>query len=753
MKPPSARDRPPFFASRLGVALAGAALAGATVAVYHGSFSVPFLLDDVPGIQNNFSIRRLWPLGRVLAPPAGLTTSGRPIVNLSLAVNYAIGGLSVWNYHALNLAVHILAALALFGIVRRTLLRPVPAGWLAAAATRQSPGETATILGFAVASIWALHPLQTATITYVIQRAEAMMGLFYLLTFYCFIRGVERTETGRQGSETRSGLASGRRSLTSGLWLPASVLSCLLGMATKEVMVSAPVIVLLYDRTFVAGTFCGAWRRRKWFYAALAATWALLVWLVVSVGGNRNGSVGFGLGLNWWAYELTQFVAIARYLWLSVWPHPLVFDYGPFSVDHVTQVLLPAVIVVLLAAGTIVSLWRRPVIGFAGMWFFSILAPTSLMPGPSDMIDEHRMYLALAAVIGVLVAGACGLLRRLPWPALYAAGPWLIPALALPLGLLTARRNEDYRSELAIWTDTVEKRPGNPAAHDSLGNALEHAGRLNEAIEQHEQALKLTDFAQAHYNLGVAFSKAGRLPEAIEQFQQALRLRPDQVDSYDSLGNALVAMGRIPEAIEQYQRALQINPDDLHANYNLGVVLSQTGRMAEAVGPFEVAARLAPDNAALQNNLGIALARTGRTAEAIEHYQAALRIDPQHAATHVDLGISLAACGRTAEAVEQYQEALRLDPNSAEAHLNLANIWFQQNRITEAMEQCREALRIKPDYTDARYNLGLGLIQQGRLAEATDQFRQLLRINPNDVQAQRVLARLQAYEQAAGPAK
>lgn len=739
MKPLPPRENPSFFSSPASIFLAGAVIAGAALAAYHNSFSGPFLLDDLPGIQDNLTLRHLWPIGRVLSPPPDLTTSGRPMVNLSLAINYALGGTTVTGYHALNLVIHIFASLALFGLVRRTLLRPVMTGILSASQPAPDPAATATLLGFAIALIWALHPLQTEAVTYIIQRAESMMGLFYLLTLYCFVRGAD----------------SGRP----GFWLPASIFCSLLGMATKEVMVSAPLIVLLYDRTFVAGTFREAWNRRRWFYAGLAGTWLLLGYLVASVGGNRNGSVGFGLGVNWWAYELTQFQAIAHYLRLSLWPHPLVFQYGPIAVRQASEVLPQAVLVVLLAAGAVAGLWRRPAIGFAGVWFFAILAPTSVMPGPTDMIVEHRMYLALAPLVALL---ATGLFVFILWIQKKAAGGragqiaglCLVPALALPLGLLTARRNEDYRSELALWGDTVARRPDNPAAHDSLGNALEHAGRLEEAIAQHQQALQLMDFAQGHYNLGNVLARSGRFQEAIEQYGQALRLRPDQADTYDNLGIALFQLGRIPEAIEQYQHALQINPDHVQANNNLGVALVRTGRAPEAIAYYQAAARFEPGNASLQNNLGIALAKAGRSAEAIGHYEEALRLDPQNAATHVNLGISLAECGRTAEAVERYQQALRLDPSSAEAHLNLANVWFRQGRMTEAMAQCEEALRIKPDYADAHYNLGIALIQAGRMAEATGHFQQLLRINPDDVQAQRILARLQAYQQpAAAPLK
>ncbi len=282
---------------RRGILRASGLLATVIVVAYSNSFSGPFVYDDVNSIaQGNPTLFHLWPIWPVLNPPDGLTVSGRPLLNLSFAVNYALGGTKVWGYHALNLVIHVLAGLTLFGLVRRTLLLPRLRGQF---------GATALPLALVAAALWALHPLQTEAVTYVVQRAESMMGLFYLLTMYAFVRGLESPAPAR--------------------WYAASIGSCLLGMASKEVMVSAPVMVLLFDRTFGSGSFREAFRQRRRFYLALAATWLWLGCLVMSTGGNRSGSVGFNVGVSWWAYILTQFVAVTRYLRLSFWPHPLVF--------------------------------------------------------------------------------------------------------------------------------------------------------------------------------------------------------------------------------------------------------------------------------------------------------------------------------------------------------------------------------------------------------------------------------------------
>ncbi|MDE3083758.1 MAG: tetratricopeptide repeat protein [Verrucomicrobiota bacterium] len=685
----------------------------AGLAAYRNSFSGPFIYDDLPSIRDNPTIRHLWPIWPVLSPPHGITTDGRPLLNFSFAVNYALGGDNPWGYHALNLAIHMLAGLALFGLVRRTLEKLDVRDQGSDVRKLKLEAENNLASAFCIALLWTLHPLQTEAVTYVVQRAESLMGLFYLLTLYCFARYASEAEGQRREARGQKKFrftlpdirhpTSDIRHVSSCLWPIASCLACLLGMASKEVMVSAPLMVLLYDRTFVAGTFRDAWNRRRRFYIALASTWLLLGYLVIRAGADRGGTAGFDVGVAWWAYWLTQFKAIAHYLWLTAWPHPLVFEYGTYWVKHAAEILPYAPVVVLLVIGTVIALWRRPVLGFLGVWFFAILAPTSLVPGPTQMIVEHRMYLPLAAVIALAVGGihALGRLRSIV----------VFAAIAVVIGLLTERRNRDYRSDLAIWSDTVAKRPNN---------------------------------AIAHYNLGTALFDAGRFAEAISHFQEAMRLKADYLLVRNNIGNALFRLGRAKEAIDQYQELLRLKPDDAAAHENLGNTFLQMGRMDEAVGQYEEVLKLKPGSAEAHDSLGNALLLSGRMEEAMNRYQEALRLEPDSAKIHYDFGTALARTGRQAEAVGQYQEALRLKPTLVAAHNNLGAILVQMGRMDEAVEQYQEALRLKPDYIGAHFNLGNVLLRMGRNLDAMDQYREVLRLDPDNAAARRILAQMQA---------
>jgi protein O-mannosyl-transferase len=665
--------------SRWKIVLAGAVIVLAALAAYHNSFSGAFVFDDPQSIIENATIRPPWSIAALLSPPAQATVAGRPLVNLSLALNYAMGGTDVWGYHAVNLVIHMLAGLALFGVIRRTLVglggaqtcRAVVVGRSLATDDRPQAGflrlrSDATLLALAVALLWTVHPLQTESVTYTVQRTESLMGLFYLLTLYYFIRGVEEQE-GVGGSSTTSGhaLPDGmacheRRSKSGVEWFVLSVAACLLGMASKEVMVSAPVMVLLYDRTFLAGTFREAWRRRRRPYLGLAATWLLLGCLVASVGGNRGGTSGMGSGATPGAYVLTQFPAVVNYLWLSVWPHPLVFDYGAEWVKDAVDVVPAALLVVGSMAGTLFALKRWPVLGFLGVWFFAILAPTSLVPGPRQTIAEHRMYLAVAAIISLLVFVVHASSGRRTLVAWFA--------LALGLGWLTVSRNEDYRTELSIWGDTAAKRPRNPWVQTNLGMALYDQGKAAESMRYFERSLKLgIDDAGPHNNLGLALAKLGRGPEALSQYEAALRLRPAFPEAHNNLGLLLSEMNRPAEALSHLETALRLKPGLATVHFNLGNTLAQMGRMEEAIARYEQAIRMNLKDAAAYTNLANVLVRIGRPSEGIRRYEMAARLDPNDAMAQYNLAMVLAQIGRTSDAIVHFQEAVRLRPDDTEA--------------------------------------------------------------------------------------
>lgn len=622
--PPSPAARPVPPASP-GPALF---LVVAVVALYAGSLRAPLLFDDLGAIADNASIRSL---ATALHPPAdGSTTTGRPVLNLSFALTYLVSGSAPWGHRAGNILIHAAAALALLGLARRLFAAILPA--------------TAPALATALAILWAVHPLQTESVTCIAQRSESLVGLFYLLTLYAFLRGAE-------GGGSRG-------------WLALSVGACLLGMGTKEVMVSAPLLVLLADRTFVAGSFAAAWRARRGYYVALAATWLLLLGLVLGGGGARGASAGLGLGVSPWTYLLKQAEALVLYLKLSVWPHPLVLDYGTAVAPAPAEVWWQGLVVWALVGATLWALWRRPALGFAGAAFFAILAPSSsVIPLVTQTMAEHRMYLPLAAVLGVLVAG----LHR----ALGKGTPFVLGVAAFAFTSLTFDRNRDYRDTLVIWADSVAKYPASARAQHNLAVEFQRRGRAGEAVAAAQEAAALSPgYVPAHYTWGLALLDLGRVDEAIARLETAVKLGPAHADAQLALGNAYMRAGRTAEAAARFTASLELKPA-ADAHHNLAVALAALGRPADAERELRAAVALEPGLAPARRRLALLLAQANRLPEAGEQFRVLVELEPADADARANYGNVLLLTGRPAEAVAQYEAALRLRPGDARAEENL----------------------------------------------------------------------------------
>ena len=692
-------------------------IVAAAAGAYATSFFGAFQFDDIPAILENPTVRHLWPLGIPLRPPPGaLTVSGRPILNLSLALNYAVSGYHPWSYHAFNLLIHIGVALVLFGIVKRTL-----AG---------TGGPKPAVSALAVALIWAVHPLTTETVTYIVQRAESLMALFYLLTLYCFIRSIDPARPGRNVG-----------------WKALAILACWLGVGTKEVMVSAPVAVLLYDRIFVAKSWRGAWRARRGFYLSLVASWAPLIWLVAGTGWDRGGTAGFRVGVSWGGYWLSQGEAMARYLGLVLWPHPLTIDYGPPSAPAAVAYALVALVLVAFVATAVACVRGRPWAFLAGLCFL-VLAPTSVIPGVLQYAAEHRMYLPLAAAVTAVVLGIQA-----------AAARWVVPGRARTRGLVsllivvvaglgtaTAMRNRVYRDELSLWMDTAAKRPRSALAEANLGKALLDRGRMVEGLAICQKAVALDPMKPAaRYNLGLAYEEEKRWTDALNEFAAAADLNPKLFYAEFHAGRLLDRLGRPAEAERFLRAALAAAPDLAEAHGSLGVALAALGRPAEAINEFEHSLLLDPDQPEVEFNLGVSLAGLGRLEEAVAHYSKAVRLRPEYGGAELNLGVSLAQLGRLADALPALQAAARLMPDSPEAHENLATLLDQLGRTDEAIAEYRSALHLRPGYAEAHYNLGNAMIRVRDLAAARAEFAEALRLKPDFGAAREMLDRLASF--------
>jgi protein O-mannosyl-transferase len=556
-------------------------------------------------------------------------------------LNYWFGKLDPRGYRLINIGLHATSAILLWLIVRRTLRLDF---------FHDKFAHVAAPLSFACALVWALHPLNTESVVYVTQRTELMMGFLYLATIYSCLRYWE------------AGRPVKRRT-----WLTVAVMASLLGMLSKESMATAPLMVLLYDRTFVSGSFPRAWRESWPLYVGLMLTWILLA--VLNLSGPRTPMVGFGLGVSAWAWWLTQAKVLFIYLKLAIWPWPLLIHYEMPYLETISQAWPWIVGAAMLAVATMLLLWRRSAAGFAGAWLLVVLSPTMAIPLVSSVAAERRMYVPLMAIVCLGVAGGYVLLAaclrllssRRPQLSTWRAGGIAIAAalsLATVFGLVSVRRLAMYGDELTLWMDAEKYEPDSTMVQTNIGTALDNAGRHEEALVRFEKlAHEHPDVLLAHYNLARLLEDANRLPEAQEHAAIVVRLRPDLGSGHYTLGHLLERAGETQRAQQEYEEALRLFPNFPMAHYALGCLLEKEGDTPAARSHFEDAIRLYPQFPSAHRNLALLLSRNNQVQQAIPHFEQVLRL-ARSADAYANLARAYAQAQRPTEAIGTAQAAV-----------------------------------------------------------------------------------------------
>lgn len=548
----------------------------AGVLCYLSSFRGVFLFDDHLSIVLNDNLQDL----RLL--PNIFLNESRPVVALTFAVNYTLGGINAIGYHVVNLMIHVINGFLLFCIVRKLLQTKDLA---------DRYGKAAGGLALAISLIWLVHPIQTESVTYIVQRYESMAAAFYLLVLYSAFRGFDSPH---------------RRFW----WHSAAVLFFILGMGSKETVITAPFMVLICEIIFLGKSFKRALSENRWFYATLALGLFLSVWWRMQAPLDYE-TAGFGMKnvrpLN---YAMTQLSVLAHYLKLVFWPTDLCFDYRWPIAQSIGQVFPQGLITILLLIATAVGLKFKPRLAFFGIWFFLILAPTSSFLPLEDAAFEHRMYLASASLVAAAVIGGFELIV---FGGRYVSGlhqragifsALFVLVVVAVLGSLTFQRNLDYQNEMKIWLDVLKQNPRNPRAHHQVGFSLEKQGHLSEAIEYYRYALQLEpDYWEVYLKLGEAYYQQGRIEQAFESLRKAIAIQPKAPILYFRLGTFYLQQGDLDPAIKWFHRVLEMAPKAYRTCNNLGIAYLQQGNSDRAIYYFKKALEIKPKYSSAQENL------------------------------------------------------------------------------------------------------------------------------------------------------
>jgi protein O-mannosyl-transferase len=605
----------------------------AGIATYGNTFANPFIFDDFGSIVRNPQIRDLANLRAVFSPLADTAVANRPLVNLSFAINYAIGGLDVAGYHFVNLSLHLACALVLFGLVRRTL----------DIAGVANAGRATAIAG-AIALLWVVHPLNSEVVDYLSERSESMMALCYLFVLYAGVRAYRSTHPGR--------------------WQIAAVTACAAGMACKESMVTAPLMLVLFDRVFLFGSMRDAVRARWRLYGAVALSWMLLLPSFLARSAISSGGFSSAEATPW-TYLLNQAELVTRYFRLAFWPSSLVNYYGWARPLTLPDVWPFALFLLVALACAIVLFAKQPRLGFAALWVLVTLAPaSSVIAIAAEVGAERRMYVPLAGLVALVVIAADRLLQKRTLP--------VVLFVAVVLAGVTFARNREYASALTMAQTVLERWP-TPAAHHLVGAELSFAGRRDEAIA--ELRIAAPDYPPSRFYLGKALVDAGRRDDAIEAIDVLQRFLRDEPTSpvvptvHMLLARAFWATQQWPQAIEQCELVLATRPDDPNAHALLadawsshGLSLISAGHVAAATDAFGKAVSASPRDGRLRQNFARALLDTGHVTEAAEQAQQAVALAPAEPGGHDVRARVFVAQGKLAEARREFERALQIDP-------------------------------------------------------------------------------------------
>jgi len=342
----------------------------------------------------------------------------------------------------------------------------------------------------------------------------------------------------------------------------------------------------------------------------------------------------------------------------------------------------------------------------------------------------------------------------------------ILAIVALMSGMLAACEGEPPSPTPIPPTPTSASTPTPDATvapsageHVDLGMTYVEQGRLDEAIAEFEEAIRLDpDHADAHVNLGTAYHQQGKFEEAIAELQVAVELEPDDATAYRNLGTAYGEQGQAEEAAAAYEKAIELDPDFGEVHGDLAGVYTRLGRLGEAIAAGEKAVELAPEYAMAYNNLGFAYYTQGMHDEAIAEYQEAIRIDPDFGKAHDNLGVAYMMQGQLDQAIAEFEEAIKVNPGYAGGHVNLGTAYQTQGMHDEAITEYQEAIRINPDLAMPHKNLALLYRDQGRTEEAIVEFETYLQLQPDaaDMAAvEKEIARLKEragaeYRNAAG---
>jgi tetratricopeptide (TPR) repeat protein len=644
------------------------------VIIYFPALNGEFIFDDDVYIVHNPGIRNIFDL-----PAIGVTAAqplpSRYVALFTFALNYHFHKLDPFPYHVTNVLIHAITAFFVFMFIRALLNAPKITG--------RFSENNKLIISFSSAFIFAAHPLQTQAVSYLSQRCVSLATMFYLISVWFYLK---------------ARLSKGMRLRV--LLISGCFLSGLLGMFTKEIVITLPLMIILIEFLFFKNKqglkFTDSVRRNWWVFPVLSGVLIIPVLFNFSIENainiKQNSQSHEGDVITLGKYIITEVRVAAEYLRLFFLPVRQNFDYD-FPLVSLFSIQWAVSITVLGAL--FIYAWRsivkRRLAAFGIFWFFITLLP-EFIPR-ANVIFEHKLYLLS---IGLSLSVAAILTEAV------RDKKWMMTALFFIIIIesgLTFSRNNVWKDPLSLWLDVVKKSPVKSRPLNSLGLMYFNRGEDDQALEYFNKAIAANGAnVEALNNRGVIYRKRGDYQKALRDFSLALHYRPAYAEALNNRGVIYKQLGKDKEALDDFIAASKINPTYSELHFNIGLIYENRGDLGEAEKRFANAVIMNENNFDARNHLGIVLARTGR-------------ID---------------------KAVVEFEKALKIKPDSPEILNNLGSIMFMKGDIQNAIEYYTKAISVKNDYIDAYKNRAVSYKSAGMILESIDDYSYLIRLAPKN---------------------
>jgi Flp pilus assembly protein TadD len=618
---------------------------------YAGALSAEFVWDDIPLIEENPRIRSLSNIPSFFTEdywegeyPSGLY---RPLALAAHAVEFAVFGTRPAGYHAVNIALHALNALLLFGIARRLLGKGAPA-WIAAC-------------------LFALHPAQSESVI-------GVVGLSGLLSAFFGLGAWAIAPEGRRGAVAA----------------PVLLFLSMLGKETGFVW-AVPILIEMGMR--------GADRRALAMRAGgmLGAIALFLVVRAAALGGIAvppEGQIFAGADTS--VRAVTMLRGFARYARLLVYPRVLSGDYSPNAIrvsGRFDGSALAGLAFLLLALAAVLLARRRSPPAFLGLvLFLAALAPVSNIVFPiGAIIAERFLYAPLAGL--TLAAGALltGVLRNRRGLAVLVSFLVIVPCTAR-----TAVRTRDWKDHETFMRSVFEAVPESYRAEEALAERLLAEGKGEEALAAARRARAIFPDDRILVLLeGRALAAAGKTFEALELLRGLAERHPEDARSRLLLAETLYNAGRPEDALREYRAALDLDRRDYRALIGIGRSLDDLGRTGEAIASYREAVAARPDLPDVWMRLGM-LAALGGDARAAEYYFGRVDSGSNRFPALLQRGAALENLGRAEEAARSYELASRIDPGSPEPWIRWGALLLRKGEKGSAREKLERARTLGP---------------------------------------------------------